>query len=307
MAISAADVKKLRELTGAGMMDCKKALTEVEGDLEAAVDWLRKKGLSQAAKKSGRTAAEGLVGVATGGTSGAIVEINAETDFVARNENFQDYVEAVAGIALDKGGAADAVLKAEYPGTARTVEEELTNKIATIGENMTFRRTEALTVGEGVVAAYVHNQLKPTLGKIGVLVALESAGDAEALKALGRNLAMHIAAAKPEFLKVEDVDADALQRERDVLTDQAKASGKPDNIIEKMVEGRLRKYYEEVVLTEQIYMIDGESKVAKVVEAAEKDAGAPIKLTGFVCYRLGEGIEKQEADFQAEVAAAMKG
>ncbi len=305
--ITASLVKQLREKTGAGMMDCKKALTETDGDVEAAVDWLRKKGLSQAAKKSGRTAAEGLVGVVTEGAKGAIVEINAETDFVSRNETFQDYVTTVAQIALEKGGESDAVLGAEYPGTAHTVQEELTNKIATIGENMAFRRTAALSVSDGVVSAYVHNQMKPGLGKIGVLVALESTGDKAALESLGRNLAMHIAAAKPEFLKIDEVDPAALERERAVLTEQAKASGKPDNIIEKMVEGRLRKFYEEVVLTEQIYMIDGESKVSKVIEDAAKEAGAPITLTGYVCYRLGEGIEKQEDDFAAEVAAAMKG
>lgn len=305
--ITASLVKQLRDKTGAGMMDCKKALAETEGDLEAAVDWLRKKGLSQAAKKSGRTAAEGLIGVATDGATGAIVEINAETDFVSRNETFQGFVETVAGIALAKKGEADAVLKAEYPGTAHTVEEELTNKIATIGENMAFRRTNALSVSDGVVASYIHSAMKPNLGKIGVLVALESTGDKGVLETLGRNLAMHIAAAKPEFLTVEDVDSSALEREREVLTEQARASGKPENIIEKMVEGRLRKYYEEVVLLEQIYMIDGESKVSKVVEAAEKDAGAPITLKAYECYRLGEGIAKEEGDFAAEVAAAMKG
>lgn len=304
--ITASLVKQLRDKTGAGMMDCKKALNETDGDLEAAVDWLRKKGLSQAAKKSGRTAAEGLVGVATAGKAGALVEINAETDFVSRNENFQEFVETVAGIALEKAGDADAILKAPYPATERSVEEELTNKIATIGENMSFRRTLALEVAQGVVASYVHGALKPGLGKIGVLVALESSGDAEALATLGRNIAMHIAAAKPEFLGVDDVDPASLNRERDVLTEQARASGKPDNIIEKMVEGRIRKYYEEVVLTEQIYMIDGESKVSKVLEQAAKDLGAPVTLKAFACYRLGEGIEKKEDDFAAEVAAAMK-
>ncbi|MEQ8604027.1 MAG: translation elongation factor Ts [Marivibrio sp.] len=305
--ITASLVKQLREKTGAGMMDCKKALAETDADLEAAVDWLRKKGLSQAAKKSGRTAAEGLVAVATEGAKGAIVEINAETDFVSRNETFQEFVETAAKLALAHDGAADKILKAEYPGKAHTLEEELTNKIATIGENMAFRRANALSVSDGVVASYIHSAMKPNLGKIGVLVALESTGDKSALETLGRNLAMHIAAAKPEFLTTEDVDSAALEREREVLTEQARASGKPENIIEKMVEGRLRKYYEEVVLLEQIYMIDGESKVSKVVEAAEKEAGAPITLKAFECYRLGEGIEKQEDDFAAEVAAAMKG
>ncbi len=304
--ISASMVKDLREKTGAGMMDCKKALAETDGDMEAAVDWLRKKGLAAAAKKSGRVASDGLVAVVTEGTSGAAVEINAETDFVARNESFQGFVSEVAKIALAHGGDAAQTQAAAYPGTGRTVEEQLTHNIATIGENMSFRRSVALTVENGVVAGYVHSATAPGLGKIGVLVALESTGDTAKLEALGKQIAMHVAAARPEALKVEDVDNSNLERERAVLVEQAKASGKPDNIIEKMVEGRIRKYYEEVVLLEQVYVIDGETRVKKIVEDAAKDVGAPVTLAGFVRYELGEGIAKKEEDFAAEVAAAMK-
>ncbi|MEQ8829662.1 MAG: translation elongation factor Ts [Alphaproteobacteria bacterium] len=304
--ISASMVKDLREKTGAGMMDCKKALAETDGDMEAAVDWLRKKGLAAAAKKSGRVASDGLVAVVTEGTSGAAVEINAETDFVARNESFQSFVSEVAKIALAHGGDAAQTQAAAYPGTGRTVEEQLTHNIATIGENMSFRRSVALTVENGIVAGYVHSATAPGLGKIGVLVALESTGDTAKLEALGKQIAMHVAAARPEALKVEDVDSSNLERERAVLVEQAKASGKPDNIIEKMVEGRIRKYYEEVVLLEQVYVIDGETRVKKIVEDAAKDVGAPVTLAGFVRYELGEGIAKKEEDFAAEVAAAMK-
>lgn len=305
--ISAAMVKDLREKTGAGMMDCKKALAETEGDIEAAIDWLRKKGLSAAANKSGRVAADGLVAVLTSGTRGTAVEINAETDFVARNEGFQAFVRDVAGIALAKDGEAEKILAASYPETGRTVEEELTHKIATIGENMSFRRARVLSVTDGVVAGYVHSSVAPGLGKIGVLVALESSGEKAKLEALGKEIAMHVAAAHPEALSVDDVDASNLERERSVLAEQAKASGKPDNIIEKMVEGRIRKYYEEVVLLEQVYVVDGESKVKKIVENAAADIGAPVTLTGFVRFELGEGIDKKEDDFAAEVAAAVAG
>ncbi|MBO6838735.1 MAG: translation elongation factor Ts, partial [Alphaproteobacteria bacterium] len=240
------------------------------------------------------------------GTSGAAVEINAETDFVARNESFQSFVSEVAKIALAHGGDAAQTQAAAYPGTGRTVEEQLTHNIATIGENMSFRRSVALTVENGIVAGYVHSATAPGLGKIGVLVALESTGDTAKLEALGKQIAMHVAAARPEALKVEDVDSSNLERERAVLVEQAKASGKPDNIIEKMVEGRIRKYYEEVVLLEQVYVIDGETRVKKIVEDAAKDVGAPVNLAGFVRYELGEGIAKKEEDFAAEVAAAMK-
>lgn len=305
--ITAALVKELREKSGAGMMDCKKALAETAGDMEAAIDWLRTKGLAAAQKKSGRVAAEGLVAAVSEGNKGAIVEINAETDFVARNEIFQGFVTNVAKIVFEQGSDPDTLLKSAYPGTGRSVEEELTHNIATIGENMSFRRAAVLEVSKGVVASYVHSALAPGLGKIGVLVALESEGDQAKLAELGKMLAMHIAAARPEFLSVDDVDADTLERERAVLTQQARESGRPEEIISKMVEGRIRKYYEEVVLLEQTYMIDGETKVSKVVENAGKDVGAPVKLAGFVRYNLGEGIEKEEGDFAAEVAAAVKG
>jgi elongation factor Ts len=301
--ISAALVKQLREKTGAGMMDCKRALSETEGDIEAAIDWLRKKGLAAAAKKAGRTAAEGLIGVAVDGPRGAVVEVNAETDFVARNELFQGFVKNVAGEAIGTGDVA-ALANAAYPGSARTVAEELTHLIATIGENMSLRRCQALSVDSGVVSAYIHNQTAPGLGKIGVLVALESQGDPAKLAALGKQLAMHIAASNPQAVDRDGVDASSLERERAVLADQARASGKPEEIIAKMVEGRLRKFYEEVVLLEQIYVIDGESKVNKVLSAAAADLGAPIKVTGFARFQLGEGIERGESDFAAEVAAA---
>jgi elongation factor Ts len=304
--ITAALVRDLREKTGAGMMDCKKALVESGGDMEAAVDWLRKKGLSAAAKKSGRVAAEGLIGVATAPHRGAMVEVNAETDFVARNETFQQFVSGVTEIALKKGDDLETLKAAEFPGAGRNVGDQLTHLIATIGENMNLRRARRLTVGQGVVVSYVHNSIAPGLGKIGVLVALESSGDAGKLAAFGRQLAMHVAAANPQYLDVGSVDPAALERERDVLREQARASGKPDNIIDKMVEGRLRKFYEDVVLLEQIYVIDGESRVAKVVEAAGKEAGGAVKVTGFARFALGEGIERGETDFASEVAAQLK-
>lgn len=304
--ITASLVKELREKTGAGMMDCKKALTETGGDLEDAVDWLRKAGLAAAAKKAGRVAAEGLVAAVTSGNSGAVVEVNAETDFVARNEQFQKFVQDVAAIALENAGDLEAINDAKM-ADGSNVAEGIKTLVATIGENMALRRSEALSVDKGVVASYIHNATAPGLGKIAVLVGLESEGDADKLEAFGRQLAMHVAAATPQWTNIEDVDAAAIGREREILTDQAKASGKPDEIIAKMVEGRLRKYYEEVVLTEQIFVIDGESKIAKAVEAAGKDVGAPVKLTGFVRYALGEGVEKEESDFAAEVAAAAQG
>jgi len=306
--ITAAMVKELRESTGAGMMDCKAALSETNGDMEAAVDWLRKKGLSKAAKKSSRVAAEGLVAVTLNGdeTTGAVVEVNAETDFVARNEQFQQFATKVASIALTTDGDVAALNGATYGGS-EDVQTKLTNLIATIGENMSLRRFTKLSVTNGVVAAYVHNQLSAGLGKIGVLVALESTGDKEKLKDLGKQLAMHVAAANPQFLNITSVDGASLDRERDVYRDQAKASGKPDDIVEKMVEGRIRKYYEEVVLLEQTFIMDGESKITKLLESAAKDVGAPVQLTGFVRYALGEGIEKEETDFAAEVAAAVNG
>jgi elongation factor Ts len=296
--ITAALVKELREKTGAGMMDCKRALAETNGELEPAVDWLRKKGLAAAAKKSGRVAAEGLVGVISAPLRGAMVEVNAETDFVARNDAFQSFVETVVKIVLDVGDDMETIRGAAYPGTGRTVAEELTHMIATIGENITLRRAKVLSVSHGVVATYMHAALKPGLGKIGVLAAVESGNELEALETLGRQVGMHVTALRPEALDIDAVDPAALERERAVLVEQARASGKPDAIIEKMVEGRIRKYYEEVVLLEQIWVHDGESRVRAVV----KKAGA--KLTAFERYALGEGIEKTTGDFAAEVAAA---
>lgn len=296
-AITAALVKDLREKTGAGMMDCKKALTETDGDLEGAIDWLRKKGLAAAAKKSGRVAAEGLVGIASVPGKAAVVEVNAETDFVARNETFQSFVETIARIALDVGDSVDAINAAPFPGTGRTVAEELTHLIATIGENMNLRRAKVLSVPKGVVATYMHSALRPGLGKIGVLAAVEADGELAALETLGRQVGMHVAAARPEALDIDAVDPNALEREKAVLTEQARASGKPENIIAKMVEGRIRKYYEEVVLLEQVWVHDGESRV----RAVAKKAG--VALTGFARFQLGEGIEKPKDDFAAEVAA----
>jgi elongation factor Ts len=300
--ITATMVKDLREKTGAGMMDCKKALGEANGDMEAAIDWLRKKGLSAAAKKAGRVAAEGLVAVAAAGNKAAIVEVNAETDFVARNDAFQAFALQTVKIALQSGGNVEALKNQSYEGKG-TVQETLTNLVATIGENMNLRRAAQLSVPQGIVASYIHNALAPNIGKIGVLVALESSADAAKLAELGKQIAMHVAAARPEALSVTDVDAAAVERERAIFTDQAKASGKPDAIIAKMVDGRIRKYYEEVVLMEQTYVVDGETKVAKVIENAAKTLGAPVKLTGFVRFQLGEGIEKAAGDdFAAEVA-----
>jgi elongation factor Ts len=290
--ITAALVKELRERTGVGMMDCKKALTETTGDLEGAVDWLRREGMATASKKAGRVAAEGLVGALADGVRGVVVEVNSETDFVARNETFQEFVKTVGGLALDAGGDMDALRLAAYPAFDGTVGEKLTDLIGSIGENLQLRRAEGLSVENGVVAIYIHNAAAPGLGKIGVLVALESAADATKLAALGKQLAMHVAAASPQALSVEALDSDLLARERSVLSDQARASGKPEEIIEKMVEGRLRKFYEEVVLLEQVYVVDGETKVAKVVEDAAKELGEGIRLSGFVRFALGEGVER---------------
>lgn len=304
--VTAALVKELRDKTGAGMMDCKRALGDSGGDIEAAVDWLRKKGLAAAAKKAGRVAAEGLVGVATAAKAGAAVEINSETDFVARNELFQALVRNVAGLAVAGAGTLEALAAASYPGTGRSVTDEISELVARIGENLVLRRVARLSVGNGVVASYVHNVVSPGLGKIGVLVALESTADAETLTGLGRQLAMHVAAANPLYLDRESVPASALERERDVLRGQAEGSGKSGDIIERMVEGRLRKFYEDTVLLDQVYVIDGESRVGKVVEAAAKAAGTPIRVAGFVRFALGEGIERPVSDFAAEVEAQLK-
>ena len=305
--ITAQLVKDLREKTGAGMMDCKKALSETNGDTEAAIDWLRKKGLAAAAKKSGRVAAEGLVGVATASNAGAAIEINAETDFVARNVIFQDFVDTAAKIALEVKGDVEALKGKPHPGESRTVSEQLTHLIATIGENMAIRRAAALAVDNGVVASYIHTAIRPGLGRIGVLVALQSTGDKEKLLAFGKQLAMHVAAANPQFLGIADVDPTVLQREQAIYRDKAAASGKPADIIEKMVVGSTRKYYEEVVLTEQAYIMDDKTKVSAAVEKAAKEIGAPVTLAGFIRFGLGEGIEKAETDFAAEVAAAAGG
>jgi len=301
--ITAASVKELRERTGAGMMDCKKALAENQGEMEQAVDWLRAKGLAAAAKKAGRTAAEGLVGVAVEGSRGAVVEVNSETDFVAKNEQFQDFVRNVAALALESGADVEALKGASYP-SGGTVEEKLTDNIATIGENQSLRRAAVLDVAEGAVVSYVHNAAAPGLGKIGVLVALESSAPAEALQTLGKQLAMHIAAANPLALNAEDLDAALIERERAIAAEKAKESGKPANIVEKMVEGGLAKFRKESALVSQLFVMDNKTPVAEVVAAAGKDAGAPIALKGFVRFQLGEGIEKKQDDFAAEVAAA---
>ena len=301
--ITAAAVKELRERTGAGMMDCKKALAETNGDMEAAVDWLRAKGLAAAAKKSGRTAAEGLVGVAVEGTRGAVVEVNSETDFVAKNEQFQQFVRTMSQIALEKGSDIEVLQAAEYPGGG-TVAEALTNNIATIGENQSLRRAALVEVGEGAIVSYVHNAVAPNLGKIGVLVALESAAPAETLQALGKQIAMHIAASNPLALDADALDPALIERERAIAIEKAKDSGKPQNIIEKMVEGGLAKYRKDNALLSQLFVIDNKTPVAEVVAATAKEAGSGIALTGFVRFQLGEGIEKKESDFAAEVAAA---
>jgi elongation factor Ts len=301
--ITAATVKDLRERTGAGMMDCKKALAETNGEMEPAIDWLRAKGLAAAAKKAGRTAAEGLVGVVVEGGRGAVVEINSETDFVAKNELFQDFVRNVAKIALEQGADLAALSNASYPGGG-TVAEALTENIAKIGENQSLRRATVLDVREGAVVSYVHNQVAPGLGKIGVLVALESAAATDTLQALGKQIAMHVAAAHPLALTADDLDAALVERERSIALEKAKESGKPENIVEKIVEGGLAKFRKENALLTQLFVMDNKTPVAEVVASAAKDAGAPIRLKGFVRFQLGEGIEKQQSDFAAEVAAA---
>jgi len=303
--ITAALVKELREATDAPMMDCKKALTETNGDMNAAIDWLRKKGLSAAAKKAGRVAADGLVGAFAHGNQGALVEVNAETDFVARNEHFQQFVATAAKVALTCSDV-DSLKTSQFPGEDLTLAEKLTQLIATVGENMNVRRVMKLSVSEGIVASYMHSAVAPNLGKIGVLVGLESKAEKEKLTVLGRQLAMHVAAANPQSLTIEAVDPRALERERAILSEQARASGKPEEIIGKMVEGRIRKYYEDVVLLEQVYVIDGESRVKQIIEKAGKECGHPIKITGFYRVALGEGIAKEEKDFAAEVAAQLR-
>lgn len=306
MSISAAQVKELRELTGAGMMDCKAALAATDGNMEAAVDWLRAKGISKADKKAGRTAAEGLVGVAGAGTKAVVVEVNSETDFVARNDAFQEIVRNVAKVALEVGGETAAVAAATYPGSAKTVSDVIKDAVGTIGENMSFRRSASLTVSAGAVATYIHNAVADGLGKLGVLVAIETSGSADAARAFARQVAMHVAATAPLALTAEEIDPAVVAREKAIFSEQARESGKPEAIIEKMVEGRLRKFYEEVVLLKQAFVINPDLTVEKALKEAEKEIGAPAKITGFVRFALGEGIEKEASDFAAEVAAAVK-
>jgi len=304
--VTAALVKELRDKTGAGMMDCKRALGDSGGDIEAAVDWLRKKGLAAAANKAGRVAAEGLIGVATHGPVGVVVEVNSETDFVARNQEFQSLVKDVSELALDGDGEIESLKEAILPNSGRSVEAELTHLISTIGENLVLRRLQRLSTREGAVFSYVHNALGPGIGKIGVIVVLTSPAPVDQLAGLGKQLAMHIAAASPLYLDIASVPQSALDRERGVLREQARASGKPEGIIEKMVDGRLRKFYEEVVLLEQIFVVDQQTRISTVVEEAAKAAGTPIRVTGFARFALGEGIDGHRADFAAEVAAQLK-
>jgi elongation factor Ts len=301
--INSAMIKDLREQTGAGMMDCKKALDETKGNIQEAVDWLRKKGLAAAAKKSGRVAAEGLVAVAVSGNKAAVIELNSETDFVARNDQFQMLAKNIAMLAVDHGKDVEA-LKNTKGAEGKIVTDMIANLVGTIGENMNLRRSAVLSVTKGAIASYVHSSIASGLGKIGVLVGVETDGDAAKAEALGKQIAMHIAAARPDALSVADVDPAKLDRERAVFKEQAIASGKAPEIAEKMVEGRIRKYYEEVVLMEQIYVMDNKSKISQVLKDAEKDIGAPVKISAFIRYNLGEGIEKQQGDFAAEVAAA---
>ena len=302
--ITAALVKELREQSGAGMMDCKKALAETDGNLEAAVDWLRAKGLSAAAKKSSRVAAEGLVALKSAGAKAAVIEVNSETDFVARNEQFQNFVADLAGVVLETGATdVEAIKDAAYPGSDKKAGEVLTDNIATIGENMNIRRASALEVEEGIVASYVHGAVADGMGKIAVLVGLKSSASADVLAPLGKQLAMHIAAANPASLSEDDLDPTILEREKQVQMDKARESGKPENIIEKMIVGRMRKYLEEIVLLHQTFVIDGETKIADVVKAAAKEAGTDIELVSYVRMEVGDGIEKKEEDFAAEVAA----
>jgi len=305
MSISAAQVKELRDLTGAGMMDCKAALTETNGNMEEAVDWLRKKGISKADKKAGRTAAEGLIGVDNGVREAAVVEVNSETDFVARNAAFQEIVANVAKVALAYG-TTEAVAAAMYPGSAKSVADTIKDAVGTIGENMGFRRSAKLTVPHGAVATYVHNAVADGLGKLGVLVAIETTGNEHAANAFGRQVAMHVAATNPLALTAEQIDPAAVEREKAIFADQARQTGKPEAIIEKMVEGRLRKFYEEVVLLKQAFVLNPDITVEKALKDAEKDIGAPAKITAYLRFALGEGIEKEATDFAAEVAAAVK-
>ena len=302
MSITAQMVKELRIKSSAGMMDCKKALSETNGDMDAAVDWLRKKGLATASKKSGRVASEGLIGIFIGDNMGSIVEVNSETDFVARNTEFQEFVSSVAKISLINKGDLDDILKSKYLNFDKNVQEVLTDKIAKIGENMSLRRTNVLSVSNGIIAGYIHNAVNDNLGKIGVLVSLESNADKSALKKLGKELAMHIAATSPSSISVNDLSSDIVERERSVLIDQAMSSGKPEDIAKKMVEGRLKKFYSEVVLLEQTFVMDGETRVVDAITKLSKELGADIQIKDFIRFNLGEGIEKDNKNFADEVA-----
>ncbi len=303
--ITVALVKELRDKTSAGMMDCKNALKETDGDIETAVDWLRTKGLAAAAKKAGRSASDGLVGICVKDNAGALVEVNAETDFLARNETFQEFIKAAAEIALALDDDLETLKGANYPGTDRTVAEQLTHLVATVGENMMLRRVQVVKVGQGVLASYTHNALAPGLGRIGVIVALESEAEPEKLEEIGKQLAMHVAASKPQSVSRDDLDPAIAKREREFLAKQARASGKPEEIIEKIVEGQMRKFYEEFCLLDQIFVIDAETKVEKVLAAATANVGKPVSVGAFGLFVLGEGLEKKKEDFAAEVAAAI--
>lgn len=303
--ITAGLVKDLRDRTGAGMMDCKQALTETNGDMEAAIEWLRKKGITKAAKKSDRVAAQGLIGVVSTGKTGALVEVNSETDFVARNDTFQDMVRKITSLAPAANGDLAKLLAAKYPGSSNTVEAQVKDAVATIGENMGVRRTAALSVKDGVVADYIHNKAAEGLGKIGVIVALEGLGDNAVLTQFGRQLAMHIAASSPLAITAADLDKAAIDKERAIYAEQAAQSGKPKEIIDKMVEGRLKKeFFQQVCLMSQVFVLDGKATVEEVLKGVEKTSGEPVKITGFVRFALGEGIEKKQEDFAAEVAKA---
>lgn len=307
MEVKAVDVKNLRETTGAGMMDCKKALMEVNGDFEAAVDWLRKKGLAAASKKSGRVAAEGLVAAKSSDKVGVAIEINSETDFVARNEKFQHLAISLLDITEKAKGDIEQVLNSTFPGQSHDVATEVTNNIAVIGENIKLRRAEYVTVSEGVVSSYIHNPVIPNLGKIAVLVAIESKADQGKLQEIGKKIAMHIAAMKPESLDIAGLDQSKIEREKDIFREQSLSSGKPKEIVEKMIEGRIRKFYDEVVLLEQVFVLDeSKRKISEVLQALSKEFGTEVKLTKFVRFELGEGIEQEEKDFAAEVAAIAK-
>lgn len=306
MGVTTADIKELRQKTGAGMMDCKKALVECEGNAEAAVDWLRKKGLSAAAKKSGRVVTEGLVAVSTDAGKGVIIELNAETDFLAKNDKFQNLAQGIAKAALDCGASdIDAINAAPYPDSSNTVADQITESISVIGENIMLRRATELE-GQNIVT-YIHNSAGENIGKIAAMVAFETEGDVDKAGAFVRQIAMHVAAMRPEALDVKSLDPTLVERERDVLSEQARASGKPENVIEKMIDGRIRKFYAEVVLMEQAFVIDGKTPVNKALQEAESDIGGKTTITGYCCFVLGEGVEKKEEDFAAEVAAAASG